>query len=314
MELQKSHLLIKALADSSRIMLMNSLIKEPQCVEELAKRMKLAVSTVSFHLKKLEMAQLVRKEKDQYYMMYFANLDFLEMTLGELIRVDGINENEQDERLRKYRNGVLKAFFRNGRITHLPVQKKKRRIVLEEILSRFSVGRRYSEKDVNEIISKVYEDYCTVRREFIYEKMMRRENQYYWIELKEDEVVMDKRAQLKKDYKLNPPPPGIFKITNRANGKIFIGRAQNVQGRLNGQESQLRWGGHPNRQLQEDCKKFGIDQFTFEVLDTLKVGELTQDEIISELEELELLWLEKLKPYGDIGYNDFPDKKKLAKK
>ena len=55
--------IMKSLADASRLQVLNSLMEKPQYVEEIAQRMNLAVSTVSFHLKKLEKAGLVYKTK-----------------------------------------------------------------------------------------------------------------------------------------------------------------------------------------------------------------------------------------------------------
>ena len=72
------------------------------------------------------------------------------------------------------RQKVLTSFFKNGRLTHLPAQRKKRIYILEYFLEQFESGRTYDEAEVNAVIEKVYEDFCTVRREFIAEKMMTR--------------------------------------------------------------------------------------------------------------------------------------------
>jgi excisionase family DNA binding protein len=69
---------------------------------------------------------------------------------------------------------VIERFVRRGRIVSLPAQRKKRRYLLEYILGRFESNRVYTEKEVNDIISRFYDDFCTVRREFICEKMMSR--------------------------------------------------------------------------------------------------------------------------------------------
>jgi excisionase family DNA binding protein len=74
---------------------------------------------------------------------------------------------------------VVKHFTKNGRIKALPAQRKKRQYVLEHILRRFEIGRVYSEKEVNEIIGELHEDFCTVRREFIMNKMMSRSGGKY---------------------------------------------------------------------------------------------------------------------------------------
>ena len=74
---------------------------------------------------------------------------------------------------------VVSRFMKNGRIDTLPVQRKKRVYILEYILKQFELNRIYTEKEVNEIITRMHEDYCRIRREFIMEKMMLRQNGKY---------------------------------------------------------------------------------------------------------------------------------------
>ena len=66
MDAEQSLAIIKALADASRLAIVGSLVERPQYVEEIAQRHALAPSTVSFHLKKLEKAGLVRSRQEQY--------------------------------------------------------------------------------------------------------------------------------------------------------------------------------------------------------------------------------------------------------
>ena len=111
MKLSESTTMIKALADKSRLEIMNALLEKSHYVEELSERLNLAASTISFHLKKLEYANLVYKIKEQYYVMYHANHDVLAMTLRDLVSVDDIEKTVQEERLQRYRQKVLQAFF-----------------------------------------------------------------------------------------------------------------------------------------------------------------------------------------------------------
>ena len=120
---------------------------------------------------------------------------------------------------------------------------------------------------------------------------------------------MSERTDMKRSYKENPPPAGIYRITNRVNGKVFIGKGMNVQGKLNGQIAQLKWGSHPNRALQEDWNQLGGDQFDSEVIDHLQMLSDQPGSLASELAALEQLWLDKLKPYGERGYNNTPRSK-----
>ena len=63
----------------------------------------------------------------------------------------------------------------------LLAQRKKERIILEEIAKSFRPGERYTEKEVNLIIADFHDDFCTIRRDMIGEKIMQRENGVYWL-------------------------------------------------------------------------------------------------------------------------------------
>ena len=49
------------------------------------------------------------------------------------------------------------------------------------VAENFEVGKVYQEKEVNEIISRTYNDYCSVRRYFVDYGMMSRDKGEYWI-------------------------------------------------------------------------------------------------------------------------------------
>ena len=74
---------------------------------------------------------------------------------------------------------IVGRFMKKGRFETLPVQRKKRKYVLEYILKQFELNTVYTEKEVNEIITRYHDDYCMVRREFIAEKMMNRKGGKY---------------------------------------------------------------------------------------------------------------------------------------
>ena len=75
---------------------------------------------------------------------------------------------------------VMAAFFEDGRLKALPVKQRKRMIVLESFAARFEPGIVYPEKDVNEMISQAYADYCTIRRDLVDFGFMARDKGGYW--------------------------------------------------------------------------------------------------------------------------------------
>ena len=171
--------IFKALGDRSRLLVVRSLIDKPQYLEELAERLNLAVSTVSFHLKKLENAGLIWKEKQQYYTIFSIKNKLFNKTLEEMMNFEIDEKQEQENRIQQYKEKVLKSFMKDGKIRQIPAQKQKRWIVFEQILNEFEFGKEYSEQEVNEIIQKFHEDYCMIRRTFSGEKVMTRENSIY---------------------------------------------------------------------------------------------------------------------------------------
>jgi hypothetical protein len=56
-------------------------------------------------------------------------------------------------------------------------------MVLAELIRHFETGRRYTEMEVNEVITGVYEDYATLRRELIDYKLLARKSDCseYWV-------------------------------------------------------------------------------------------------------------------------------------
>lgn len=115
------------------------------------------------------------------------------------------------------------------------------------------------------------------------------------------------RAELKHAYKEKPPAMGVFVVRNRANGKVLVGSGLNLPGMLNRIRFELTTGIHRTHPaLQEDWNRHGADSFSFEVLDVLPPTEEPRTDPKEELLVLESLWLERLRPYGEAGYNASP--------
>jgi len=116
---------------------------------------------------------------------------------------------------------------------------------------------------------------------------------------------MDRKALI-REYKEGRRPMGVFRVRNTANGKSFVGTSKDLPSMLNRQQAQLRFGGHPNRELQKDWDEYGAEAFEFEVLDTLATPERADYDPTADLRALGELWLDKLSPFGSRGYNPEP--------
>ena len=171
--------LFKALGHPVRLLILNLVEMRPRHGEELAMILELSPATISHHASKLIGVGLLKSEKDQYYQNFSLVGDVLAKTLGEVVRLPqpelagGVQEDA-------YRKKVLDTFIEHGRLTHMPAQLKKRRIILEEIVREFEPDRRYSQREVNLALLEYHDDVATLRRGLIDLGLMQREGGFYW--------------------------------------------------------------------------------------------------------------------------------------
>ena len=97
---------------------------------------------------------------------------------------------------------------------------------------------------------------------------------------------------------------GVFQILNSANGKIFIDSSNNIPGKINRHKFALNAGQHASKSLQADWNEFGESSFEFQTVEPLEPRDDPKYNYKSDLETLEELWLEKLQPFGEKGYNE----------
>lgn len=172
--------LFKCLADKSRLQILKSLAIEDMYVERLAERLNLSAPTISFHLKKLAEAGAVTSYKSQYYMMYSLNRSIFAASMLDILLEKSDEAALQAERDAQYRQKVIDTFFVYDKLTAIPAQRKKERIILEVIVESFEYDRVYSEREVNLTIADFYDDFCTIRRDLIAEGLMARDANGYW--------------------------------------------------------------------------------------------------------------------------------------
>ncbi len=171
--------LFKALSDRNRLKIVGLLAQRPHAVEELAEVLAVGPSTVSHHLSVLSKAGLVSGKVDGYYNIYSLQSARLEETAKRLLQRDdlkGLANQEFLEGTDPYDQKVLKAFMTSeGRIKAFPIQEKKFLVILRHVLRDFQPGIRYTEKQVNGILSRFSKDTARLRRALVDYKFMARE-------------------------------------------------------------------------------------------------------------------------------------------
>ena len=83
---------------------------------------------------------------------------------------------------------------------------------------------------------------------------------------------------------------GVYKITNNITGDFYIGSSKNIKKRWHEHRKPSKWKLRPGMKLYQAFIKYGLDNFTFEII-----------EKTDNLREREQYWIEQLKPI----YNNY---------
>lgn len=118
----------------------------------------------------LTMMELL-KEKDEYAPAFIPPHKTAKMVDDRY----AITKEEQEK--------VINKFFTEGRLMKLPPKEKQRLIVLREIAANIENERIYDEKELNQLLSVIYEDYVMIRRYLIEYGFLDRkpDGSQYWL-------------------------------------------------------------------------------------------------------------------------------------
>ena len=173
----------KVLSDANRLKIIGLLAHQPYSVEELAALLDLKPSTVSHHLSKLSKVGLVSAKADSYYNVYQLDQKALEEKSRSLFSQEKMTASVADVDVDAYDRKVVGDYTRpDGSLKTIPAQRKKLDAVLRYLVKAFKVGKRYSEKQVNEILSKYHDGTASLRGELVGAKLMQSEGggEEYW--------------------------------------------------------------------------------------------------------------------------------------
>ena len=168
--------ILRALADPERLAIAGTLARRDASADELAVAAEIALERTRRHLNRLTAVGVVRLNDDRRtYRLDPETLRWAAEQVGPPreagLALGAANEDEE---------AVLRAFFRDGRLTELPMKASKRRIVLERIAIEFEPGVRYDEKEVNVILGRFWLDHAALRRYLVDEGFLDREAGVYW--------------------------------------------------------------------------------------------------------------------------------------
>lgn len=166
----------KALADSNRLKIVGLLADKSYSVEELAELLQLKPSTISHHLARLSEVGLVRAHSESYYNVYQLDQSVLEQKARTMFTQSELSNVAAEVDADAYDKKVIRDYSRpDGSLKTLPSQRKKLEAILRYVVQAFDMEKRYSEKQVNEILARYNEDTATLRRELVGFRLMERE-------------------------------------------------------------------------------------------------------------------------------------------
>jgi hypothetical protein len=186
-------ILLKTLADESRLNLLRLLAEGEQTAGDLAGKMDLSDPTVSHHLSRLReagFASLRMAGNQRFYRLNTTGLSRFKKMVMEIEKFPPEPEPTQDDSWiaalgwDPADQKVLREHTRNGRLTSLPAKHNKMLVVLRWLATMFEPERMYSEAEVNEVLKGVYaQDYVSLRRDLIDLGYLRRERGggKYWV-------------------------------------------------------------------------------------------------------------------------------------
>lgn len=170
---------VKVMANETRLRIAGLLIDSARTSDDLARALNLPAADVLEHLAALRGLGVVASERREGSTVYGFNVPALVAMNRALLSRENIPtpvDDLEDEAARK----ALRPFFDGDRITALPPYGKKFQMLIEWLVTHFDSGVRYTEQEVNAIITQYHGDYATLRRAMIDAGLMEREHGIYW--------------------------------------------------------------------------------------------------------------------------------------
>jgi DNA-binding MarR family transcriptional regulator len=173
----------KTFTNQERLVLLGLLADGEHSMDELSSRLGIKGPDITHHVAKLVELGLVDWRIDDgkhFFSLNASRLEEMNKQVMRSIKIDLRASLPDGATYQVWERKILDNYIDGERVNTLPSGYKKRLVVLKWIADHFEPDREYTEEEVNEIISRYYEDYCMVRREMYEERMMDREEGIYW--------------------------------------------------------------------------------------------------------------------------------------
>lgn len=154
----------KVLGNESRLKILGLLSNDERSVGELAALLELREPTVSHHLSAMKELGLVDVRADGNTRFYQLNTGFLESMNKDIFSQANLATLAVEETGDAWENRVLSAYLDGDTIKEIPLKRKKRLVVLQWLVKKFQMDRRYHELELNALLKVYNPDVASLRR------------------------------------------------------------------------------------------------------------------------------------------------------
>lgn len=169
---------VKAMSDADRLRILGVLTHRPAPASQVAAELGMQLRDAVGHLSFLEQVGIVRKT-DSGYELDAGGLEALSKRQFAGGRAAYTPAPELDAKARR----VLSAHLNpDGTIRQIPSQPAKLRVILDYLITAFTPGVDYTEKEVNTVLRRFHPDTAGLRRDLVDAGMLARERDgsRYW--------------------------------------------------------------------------------------------------------------------------------------
>jgi len=169
---------LKAFSNAERLEIAGALANHSHTLDELATKLSIHPKEVLHHVDLLLKLGLVTLQDNIYWLDASALEALSRQILANQRPVSKPEDFEGDAYVRKILSDYMNT---DGTLKALPTQNKKLMVILRYAMKFFEPGKRYPEKQVNEILVRFHEDTASLRRYMVDHGLFKREKGIYWL-------------------------------------------------------------------------------------------------------------------------------------
>jgi hypothetical protein len=170
----------KTLGDETRLKIIALLRSGPLHGQAISGKLGLKPPTITHHIGKLKEVGLVKERREKNTVYFY----FIESELERSLNVTkDIGKKEKMNVSLEERHMIEKNFFTSdGKLKHIPEQRKKKIVILAKLSGGLKANKVYSEQEINDYLKAFHEDHATLRRELVVHEFAYQKNNEYVIQ------------------------------------------------------------------------------------------------------------------------------------